>query len=605
MINSKRSLVLGFLVLIGFSISAQTILVSDYGAKPNSFEDATESVKSAIEACKESSATHLLFEKGRYDFWPMDAEKRELYISNTSSESECMDKTKNIGLLFEGMEGLTIDGQGATFVFHGKMTTWSFIDSQNMELKNIIVDFERPTMSELTLLDIQPHSITTQIHPDSRYAILDGKIHWYGEGWEIGTRQHTIVADTVNGLYKYSSSASLNEAKAIEMGNSIVKFEGDFTNPLKYEFRNGVTLSIRNPIRDQVGAFVYRSKNIKLNNVVMHYMHGIGITSQFSENLTYNKVQVTPSRGRSTAAFADGMQFSGCKGEIKVTNCSFKGLHDDPINIHGTYLQIAEIISPTELIVEFKHHQTYGFNAFYPGDSISFVTKNAIQSKGITTLKSAELISKKQMRLELVDALPRGIAIQDCVENLTWTPSVEIRNCRFEGTNTRGVLVTTPRKVVIDSNHFYRLGMYSILIASDVNSWFESGAVTDVTICNNTFEDCGHNLGQGAYAIALLPENREVVSNHWVHRNVNIIGNLFKASIPQALIARSTDGVQFKDNILEYSNFGEVNSSIERPLFNLMNCTKVVFKNNSYKLKDEDKIIQTSHMRKKDIRTDL
>jgi hypothetical protein len=45
---------------------------------------------------------------------------------------------------------------------------------------------------------------------------------------------------------------------------------------------------------------------------------------------------------------------------------------------------------------------------------------------------------------------------------------------------------------------------------------FESGAVQDVTISNNTFEECGHNSGSGAIAIA--PENHELVAGNMVHR---------------------------------------------------------------------------------------
>jgi hypothetical protein len=43
----------------------------------------------------------------------------------------------------------------------------------------------------------------------------------------------------------------------------------------------------------------------------------------------------------------------------------------------------------------------------------------------------------------------------NAIENITWTPEVEIRNNFFARIPTRGVLVTTRRKVVIENNRLY------------------------------------------------------------------------------------------------------------------------------------------------------
>lgn len=51
-------------------VKAQTITVTDYGAQPNSFADATEAVQKAIEACRSQQKSVIIFPEGRYDFWP-------------------------------------------------------------------------------------------------------------------------------------------------------------------------------------------------------------------------------------------------------------------------------------------------------------------------------------------------------------------------------------------------------------------------------------------------------------------------------------------------------------------------------------------------------
>ena len=56
----------------------------------------------------------------------------------------------------------------------------------------------------------------------------------------------------------------------------------------------------------------------------------------------------------------------------------------------------------------------------------------------------------------------------DALENLTWSPDVEIKNTFFGSCRARGLLVTTPGKVVIENNIFESSGS-AILIAGDAN----------------------------------------------------------------------------------------------------------------------------------------
>ena len=76
------------------------------------------------------------------------------------------------------------------------------------------------------------------------------------------------------------------------------------------------------------------------------------------------------------------------------------------------------------------------------------------------------------------------------VENITFTPEVEVRNCEFREIPTRGVLVTSRKPIVIENNAFCKLSMAPIYISCDANNWYESGRVGDVLIRNNKFYNC-------------------------------------------------------------------------------------------------------------------
>ena len=116
--HSKRH---HFVTLSAQAALHDTLFVADYGVTPDTYENQTERLEAAIADCKRFNSKVLVFEKGRYDLWTEGATYKKFFITNTSSESECPSKIKTIGMFFEDMEGLTIEGNDATLMFHGKV----------------------------------------------------------------------------------------------------------------------------------------------------------------------------------------------------------------------------------------------------------------------------------------------------------------------------------------------------------------------------------------------------------------------------------------------------------------------------------------------------
>ncbi len=577
----------------------RVISVTDFGVKPNSFENASPGICKAIEVCKSSHEVTLLLPSGRIDLWPEGAVKRELYISN-STEDDTLSKVKNIAFFIEDFENLTIEGNNTLVVFHGKMISFAILNSKNIKIQNISFDYERPTMSELTISSVSDNSVETVIHPDSKYSIDNGKFCFYGEGWKANSH-HTIVFEPDHNMMKYSSFQTFLNANATETSPLHVKFEGDFRNT---NFRKGDILTVRDPYRDNCGGFISRSKDIALTNVKMHYMHGLGIVSQFSENISLFKVIAAPreNSGRIISCFADCFHFSGCKGKVLIDSCFTSGSHDDPVNVHGTHLKITSIDADQKMIVRFMHHQTYGFEAFFAGDSIAFINPQTLQPVAFAVLKNAELVNKREMLLEINGAMPANILTGLCIENLTWTPEVTIRNSHFERTNTRGLLLTTRRKILIENNTFFRTGMHAILIANDATSWFESGAVQDVTIRNNTFTECGYNSSPGNFVIAIAPENHELLPGYFVHRNIRIENNTFNIYDFPVLTARSVDNLSFTGNKVVWTTFME--NGAKRSGFDLTACKNVSINTNTFEV-PEAPLIKVNGMSRNDLNTDI
>lgn len=554
---------LSLLLALSMTSVSDTIHMSDYGIVPNTSKDCTASVRNVIESCKGSGQKVISFEPGYYDFWPDEAVRRDIFISNTSSEKECPTKEKVMGVLIEGQNGLTLDGHGATFVFHGKQTMIAIIGSKNVTLKNLNVDCLRPGGSELTYVGFNPGGngkkayVDVKFHKDSWYSIGDnGILDLVGEGWKT-EYPHCIEMNAADGHFLYSNGWDvLHSSKAVELEPGLVRFwiPEDFVPTV------GNTLTIRDRIRDQVGIFNLENEKVTFENCNIHYLHGLGIVSQFSSDITMLNVQCTPKEnsGRILASSADFMHFSGCRGKIKVIGCSFSGAQDDPINVHGTNLRVVATDPASKVLrLRFMHDQSYGFTAFHIDDRVALVHATSLQRYFYANVKKVQRINDYEVEITLNKSLPKDITVNsDVVENMTWTPEVEIRDCFFTRTSTRGLLLTTPRRAVVTNNTFLKTGMAAILIASDAADWYESGPVRNVLIKNNHFIDCCYTSHQAV--ISIEPSNTVLDKKKPVHGTIRVIDNIFD-TMPKAVIyAKSTRRLKVSGNIVKNNNGSEM-----------------------------------------------
>lgn len=526
-----------------------TVYMKDFIHFTDTYQDATLAFIKALDTCRETHAKVLKLSHGRYDLWPMNANKREVYISNTSSEIECPSKVKAFGIDIMDVNDLTIDGNGASIICHGKMTMMSISGSENIKIKNLIFDYERPPMSEMTVVHRDSINTILRFHHDSDFHIDENKrIVLHGEDWKM-KYPHAIEKDAETGHFLYNGKAwrILSKSDAELLDDGTVKFiTGD-----SVRLDTGDILTVRDRIRDNVGILIHESKNISLDNIDFRASRSLGIVGQRTKNITLDNIRckADTENGRIMASCADFMHFSGCAGKITVTNCTFSGSQDDAINVHGTNMLVNKILGPDSMLVRFMHHQSYGFTNIEPGDTIAFVSSFNLLREDTAVIEKINKVSQRDFIVKINKNIPHDVKEKlYCIENLTWTPELEVTNCYISNLSTRGVLATTPRKVVISNNYFEKTGMSAILIESDAADWFESGPVQDVTIQNNVFNDCGYNGGPAHAVIAIHPSNSLIDENYPVHENVRIQNNKFNTFGNPLLYAKSTGGLEFIDN---------------------------------------------------------
>lgn len=399
-------------------------------------------------------------------------------------------------------------------------------------------------------------------------------MEWYGDGWSFknGIAQSY---DRISEMTWRSWSPMENLLRTVELRPNVLY--------LQYKEKPQVGLhtifQMRDSFRDEVSGFVNRSKGILLENINFYYLGNFGVVCQYSENITVDRCNFAPrpGSGRTNAGFADFIQVSGCRGMIDIKNSRFIGAHDDPINIHGTHLRVIEFLSDNRLKLRFMHDQTFGFEAFFKGDDIELVDSRSLLVVGKCKVKEAKLVTPREMELTLSSPLSSEVMQQKdlVIENVTWTPEVRITNNYFARVPTRGILITTRRKSLIEGNTFYGMQMSGIFVADDGLSWYESGPVHDLTIRQNTFLNCGEPI------ISIDPENREYKGA--VHKNITIEENYFymRKNSSCAIRAKAVDGLMIRHNLI-YSLDTEKNK--ESDFIQMYNCNEVTIKENRVQL---------------------
>jgi len=528
-------------------LAEETINVTDFGVKPNSRENAVPAVQRALAACRESGATAIVFPKGRYDFWPEDAIKRVYYESNSYDNNP-----KTCAIMLEDFKNLTIDGSGSEFVFHGRMQPFTVEKCDGVTIRNLSIDWDIPLTAEAEVVATSDNTIDLKIDPfESPYVIENGKIVFVGEGWKSGwwgtiefeRDTHLIPPGGGDGCLHGNGNY-----RAEELKRGLVRLH----NATGRKPAVGNYLVMRHSSRDHAGVFLLHSKNSVVENVDMFHCGGLGVLAQFCENVTLDRCHVrpNPAKGRYLSGHDDGAQISNCRGLVRIENCEYGGLMDDPINVHGTSVRVIRKLADDRLLCRFMHGMSVGMQWGRAGDRIAFIENESMHTFAEGTVRDFKLLNETDFEVTLAQPAPDALEEGDALENLTWAPDVEIRGCTFGSCRARGLLVTTPGKVVIENNVFESSGS-AILISGDANGWYESGGVRDVLIRGNTFKaPCLTNLYQfcdGIISIVpIIPKPEQAPAPF--HRNIRIEDNVFHVFDYPVLYAKSVGGLAFTGN---------------------------------------------------------
>jgi hypothetical protein len=327
------------------------------------------------------------------------------------------------------------------------------LKSEDITYSRLNFDMVRPTVSEFRVLETGTNSVDIRVAEASTYTIQNGHFAWSGDlgpGWTMVQEAHPETGK----CWRLGRWDPFSAAQSEDLGGGGVRLT--FKRGAAGMSR-GEQFQFSNVDRDTTSAVKTRCKGVAFRDCNFYALPGMGIVSQFTENITFERVNVVPRAGtiRTCPAWADCFHFSGCRGEVLVDSCKFSGTQDDPINVDRTHLRLIEKTAPNQVLVRFMHPQTYGFAAFQRDDEINFVNNVNLRAYATGKVKDNEKRTGRDWLLTLAEAVPQ-FALDDVVDNISWYPNLTVRNCNVTTDSCRGFLITTRGKVLVENNTFYR-----------------------------------------------------------------------------------------------------------------------------------------------------
>ena len=527
-------------------------------------DNATPDVIRALADIKAAGGGELHFEKGEYHFFKAGATKEFFAVSNNSA---C---DKNIVFPVLGMENVTVDGHGSVFVFHEIVFPFMVSKSQNVTLKNFVIDTGMSPLVNFTLHGFTDDGFYMDVDKaESPFYIENGSINfrressvWYGKEHllslhAIGRHQVQYLAtgkeNTVNTA---NLPAPLMKCDAIETPNGIyAKYHAD--TPSRCNFGNERISAIIDGGRNVDVICLDRSEQVFITNVTVARGIGMGVIAQLSKNIYVDSFSTDTSYhgfGHQTLT-ADALHFVNCDGDLEIKNCKISDTMDDAINVHGMYTEVCGC-DELGLKAAIKHKEQHFFNPYRPGDRLEIIDNKTLDVVAELLVESAAFVKGSGTELLIKGGFTYGaerVKNGYLIENPDRMPDLHLHHNEFR--NFPHNRISGAGRIVVEKNSFS--GCHCALLCFDLaHYWYESGRIKDLVYQNNVLSNCDITGGMSFIMIGVNGAPNENTPR--IHKRVQITNNRFLDVTGSILKSGGVQELVFEDNEFECTPEGAV-----------------------------------------------
>lgn len=561
----------------------ETIVLRDWGIVPG--EDCTLKLHALMQEHRQDAT--FVFEEGDYLFESrMEADYR---LSNTD-----VLPVRKLGIWMQEMKNVHLQGNGARLWFSGHMQPFTLDRCENCTVENFIIDWKKPLVAEGVVRAFTENSVDLYVDPDlfPHRMTKDGWLEFDtgNDEWYPLYRYSQIQYDASTRTVRCDTGDKFAPAAPIEeVGENVYRMRHAREDGVVDTAIGNINV-LRHNERWHAGIFCEKCKNILISDITVFSCGGLGCLAQFCDTMTYRRVHFVPNEKagrRITSGRDDGMHITCCSGLITITECTFLGLMDDPINVHSCCVVAQEFVDSRTIRCRYMHPQACGFHYWaQQGDEISFIERSHMHSIATAKAESYELETMDTFLIRFEQDLPGNVLAFEptglSLDNLSNTAAFSCTKNRFGSCRARGILVSTPKSVRISENVFESSGS-AVLVAGDSNYWFESGECHDVEISNNVFTNtCLSSMYQFCEGmVSICPVVPQPETEHPFHKNIRVTGNVFDTPNVPVLYAFSTDGFTFSGNRITRA-YGDKMWHPGKHLIHLKNCRDVKIGSNDY-----------------------
>lgn len=521
-------------------MSTNIFNVDDYGAMPDSKNDSSDGIAAAITAAIESAKStgmpsEVRFGPGVYRIDGPDSRFYGIIIKDG----------KNISIT--GIENRT-----EILVVNPMLSGFKVLGGENIAIRNFIIDYDPLPYTQGTIMAVDFDAAYFDIDLDAGYIDFTDKM-LANPGSTFG------LPNRVNGETDSQFGPWAIVAKEfIHLHDRVWRIVAADAAYLKMtSLQVGARFVHKSCVWIDAAVSSSNCINVTAENITV--FSSIGSSSLWGNNdkVTIKNLKVTIPEGseRLLSTNQDSIHGFGNRGGMIIDGCSFYGMADDGINIHGRSAVVKEVLADDKVVV-----MTGGVTDCRIGDDLMIFNFAIGYEK--TKVKAIEVETSCGGHIQTItfDRKVSGLSAGndyfdkngDNIFNLSaCSHNTVIKNCSFFAMRGRSILMNT-HDILIENNTFYNVEGWAVSLDNDPN-WKEGPASFNITIRNNNFNGVGFGYATSIFIRSMHnPGGGEPFRNI---KNVVVENNTFTKLINSAIGTSGVEGLVIKNN--KISNIDE------------------------------------------------
>lgn len=454
----------------------------------------------------------------------------------------------------QNLQGATIAGNGATFVFdgptHGGL---ALLGGHDVTIRDLTIDWNPPPFTQGTITDLSD---------DGHRLVLT-----VDEGYPPPTHEMFTVA--------HHAAAHIHQPDGSFITGS--KLRGDpakrFTEVTSLGGRRYEMLVGGRPAQNTRGLKVGRrlaygarsAKGLKsmnvddltLDNITVHTAPGMAVSGEFCSNATVQNVTIAPpsDSDRIAGPIADGINFSNGNQGPRIEDCRLEQLRDDAIVVDTIIHPVTSVIDDHTIAIDPE-----GRPYVETGDVLEAVTPAGVRTEALPPV--ASITYRQDFPNSWVPDIPERVTFEEPIRDLVSADDslanrsqanrdFVVRNNTVRNTAANALRLGSGPGLV-EGNTFTGAGRHTIVAASDTGDRTKHKRWTnDVVIRDNQLLRSGLTYFAAENTAAILAHHTTAegtsVEGH-PHRNITVERNRIDRSAHLGIDIKHGEGVDIHEN---------------------------------------------------------